>query len=629
MKGALAFSFAVLLCCSATACSKNDTSSLSISDTSSAVIDNEISADDLDVGYSETDSCKITLNGTSAEIDGEGAAVNSGIITISTAGTYILSGSLSDGRIVVSADKESEIKLVLNGVNISCSNHAPIFVEKAKKVYVTLEDGTENTLTDGKEYSLGESDATVDGAIFSKADLTFNGSGTLNVTSNYKHAIVCKDSLVITDGNYTITSASSGIVGKDCVKILGGTFDISAGTNGIKATNAEETDKGYISITGGTFTLNSGGDGLQAETVLSIESGTLNLNTGGGSANASMKSDGMPNEDWQNKMQNGGAMRQDGTMPDRQMLTDDMTENAANMGVVEQTANETADTAEDSTSTSAKALKAGTAINISGGEINIDSADDCIHSNGTINITGGTINASSGDDGIHAASDLVIDDGEITIAKSYEGIEGMTTTINGGTINVTSADDGINCAGGSDTGNTGRQGMDMFAAEEGVFLKITGGTITIAADGDGLDSNGDLYVEGGTTYVYGPTNSGNGALDYNGTATISGGTLAAFGSTGMAEGFGTDSTQYSFLHNLSSSVQGGTEVAIIDADGNELPKCTPTKQWQSVVFSCAELADGATYTITADNISESVTLSGISTSNGQGGMMGGGGMGRR
>lgn len=646
LKKTLAVIAALTLCCSAAGCSKNNDSSAEKTSSLTSIADSDISAEDLDVGYSETDACKITLNGTGAEIGGDGASAEKGTVTISKAGTYMLSGSLSDGRIIVSADKKSEIKLVFNGIDISCSDNAPIYVEKAKKVYITLEDGSENILKDGKEYSLGENDSNVDGAIFSKADLTINGMGKLDITSSYKHALVCKDNLVITDGNYKITAASSGIVGKDSVKISGGTFDISAEKNGIKSTNDKETDKGYISITGGTFTLNAGGDGLQAETALSVEGGTFTLTTGGGSANASMKSDGKPNENWQNDMRGGpmgdppsdmGNPPSDmGTPPDKPD-NGDAIQNTADKEMLQKETNESNDSSADTSaektdsSASAKALKAGTAVNISGGEFTIDSADDSIHSNGTINITGGKIKASSGDDGIHGDSDVVIDNGEITISKSYEGIEGMTVTINGGTINVTASDDGINCAGGSDTGSTDRAGMDMFTPQEGVYLKITGGTIVVDASGDGLDSNGDLYIEGGTTYVYGPTSNGDGALDYDGNATVSGGTLAAFGSAGMAQGFGSDSTQYSFLHNLSSTVDSGKEVTITNADGKELLKCTPAKQWQSVVFTCADLADGETYTIKSNDTSESVTLSGIATSNGQSGFGGGmgGGMGRR
>lgn len=594
-------------------CSENTSSSQAASSVSQAAksdIDANIAAEDIDVGYDEESSVGITFSDDSATIDGEGAVAEGETVTISQAGTYILSGTAANGRIIVAADKKAEVKLIFNGLDITCSDNAPLLVSKAKKVYIVLEDGTENVLTDGASYSLGEDDSNTDGAIFSKADLTINGGGTLTVNANYKHGIVSKDDLVITDGNINVTSASTAIEGKDSVKISGGTFNISAGTNGIKSTNKEESDKGFISVTGGSF----------------------DITTGGGSANASMKSDGTPNGDWQKNMGNGGMGRPDdnengmGGDPPAKPTADDT-------GLtIETAANTTTDSTDttDSTSTSAKALKAGSEVNISGGEFKIDSADDSILSNGNIVVTGGNISAASGDDGMHADGNLTISEGTIDITKSYEGIEGSIVTIDGGTISVVSSDDGINCAGGSDTGSTDRMGADQFSAQDGVEICISGGTITIDAGGDGIDSNGNFTMSGGVVYVCGPTNGGNGALDYNGTATVTGGTLIACGAVGMEEGFGDSSTQYSVLHNLGSTVSANEKLTITDSDGNEILSFTPTKTWQSVVFTSGDLKDGETYTITAGSQSETVTIDGIVTSNSTGMSFGGGhGGGRR
>lgn len=622
--------------CSESASSSQTTSS--VSQAAKSDIGASIAAEDIDVGYDEESSVGITFSDGSAAISGEGATAEGETVTISQAGTYILSGTATNGRIIVAADKKAEVKLIFNGVDITCADNAPLLVSKAKKVYIVLEDGTENALTDSASYSLGEDDSNTDGAIFSKADLTINGGGTLTVNANYKHGIVSKDDLVITDGNINVTSASTAMEGKDSVKISGGTFNISAGTNGIKSTNTETSDKGFISVTGGTFTVVANNDAFEAETVLSIEGGSFDITTGGGSTNASMKSDGTPNSDWQNNMGNGGGGPNGMGRPD---------DNGNGMGgeppamptaddtglTIEATANTTTDSdstdTSDSTSTSAKALKAGSEVNISGGEVKIDSADDSVHSNGNIVITGGNISAASGDDGMHANGNLTISEGTINIIKSYEGIEGSIVTIDGGTISVVSSDDGINCAGGSDTGSTDRMGADQFSAQEGVELNINGGTVTIDADGDGLDSNGNFTMAGGTVYVCGPTNGGNGALDYNGTATVTGGTLIACGAVGMEEGFGDTSTQYSVLHDLGSTVSANEKLTITDSDGKEILSFTPTKTWQSVVFTSADLKEGETYTITAGSQSETVTIDGIVTSNSKGKNFGGGHGGRR
>lgn len=539
--------------CSESANSSQTTSS--VSQAAKSDIDASIAAEDIDVGYDEESSVGITFSDGSAAIDGEGATAEGETVTISQAGTYILSGTATNGRIIVLADKTAEIKLIFNGVDITCADNTPLLVSKAKKVYIVLEDGTENVLTDSASYSLEENDSNTDGAIFSKADLTINGSGTLTVNANYKHGIVSKDDLVITDGNINVTSASTAMEGKDSVKISGGTFNISAGTNGIKSTNTEASDKGFISVTGGSFTVVANNDAFEAKTVLSIESGSFDITTGGGSANASMKSDGTPNSDWHNNMgngsggPNGGMGRPDdngngmGGEPPAMPTADDT-------GLtIETAANTTTDSTDttDSTSTSAKALKAGSEVNISGGEFKIDSADDSVHSNGSIVITGGNISAASGDDGMHASGNLTISDGTVDITKSYEGIEGSIVTIDGGTISVAASDDGINCAGGSDTGSTNRMGADQFSAQEGVELNINGGTVTIDAD----------------------------------------------------------------------------------SDGKEILSFTPTKTWQSVVFTSADLKEGETYTITAGSQSETVTIDGIVTSNSKGKNFGGGHGGRR
>lgn len=594
--------------CSESANSSQTTSSFS--QAAKSDIDASIAAEDIDVGYDEESSVGITFSDGSATISGEGATAEGETVTISQAGTYILSGTANNGRIIVSADKTAEIKLIFNGVDITCADNAPLLVSKAKKVYIVLEDDTENVFTDSASYSLGEDDRNTDGAILSKADLTINGSGTLTVNANYKHGIVSKDDLVITDGNINVTSASTAMEGKDSVKISGGTFNISAGTNGIKSTNTEASDKGFISVTGGSFTVVTNNDAFEAETVLSIESGSFDITTGGGSANASMKSDGTPNRNWQNNMGNGGGGLNGMGRPD---------DNGNGMGG-EPPAMPTADSTDktDSTSTSAKALKAGSEVNISGGEFKIDSADDSVHSNGNIVITGGNISVASGDNGMHANGNLTISDGTIDITKSYEGIEGSIVTIDGGTISVVASDDGINCAGGSDTGSTDRMGADQFSSQDGVELNINGGTVTVDADGDGLDSNGNFTMAGGTVCVCGPTNGGNGALDYNGTANVTGGTLIACGAVGMEEGFSDTSTQYSVLHDLGSTVSANEKLTITDSDDKEILSFTPIKTWQSVVFTSADLKEGETYTITAGSQSESVTIDGIVTSNSTG-----------
>ncbi len=546
----------------------------------------EISAADKDIGYSEGDAVRITMSGSEAEIEGSGAEVSEGKLSITEAGTYILSGEFS-GQIYVKA-KGAEIKLVLDGVAVTNSDHAALLIDKADKVTITLNDGTENSFTDGSSYTAESDDDNTDGAIFSRADLTINGEGSLTVNGSCKHGIVSKDDLVITGGSINVTAASTALSGKDSVKISGGSIDLTAGSNGIHATNSEEAEKGIVSVTGGSIAITSQGDAIQAENAMKIEDGELSLTTGGGSENAEMKTEGMP-------FGNSGE--------------------------------QTADTSSaEGNTVSAKALKAAS-IQIAGGNISIDSSDDAVHANGSAEISGGSITIRSGDDGIHADGVLTISGGSIDIQKSYEGIEGNSITVTDGTVNVIAADDGFNSAGGSDTGDTERSGRDNFMqGDPNCDLTFAGGTITVSSDGDGLDSNGNLYVTGGVIYVSGPTNGGNAALDYGDqgcTLEITGGTIIAAGSVGMEVGFGETSTQYSVLHNFESAAAAGSEFTVTDADGNVILSFTPEKNYQSVVFSSAELKEGK-YTAKAGDQSEEIEISSIVTSNSTGMGFGGG-----
>lgn len=545
----------------------------------------EFTARDLDMGYDESTSVKITLSDSGIQVTGSGAHAADSVLTISAAGTYILSGALSDGQIVIDAADTDKIQIVLAHASVTCTNSAAIYVKQADKVFLTLAAGTENTFADaGTDYVQSDAGTTVDGVIFSKEDLAINGSGTLHITAGYKHGIVSKDDLVITGGNINVTASGKGLSGKDCVKI-GGSFVLNTQGDAIQSDEGEDAYKGFVYIKDGMFQIDTQGDAVQAETLLQCNGGTYNIITGGGSANASTDSSGNINTGWG---QWGG----------------------------------TVSTASTEDTPSAKGLKAGFNLIINGGVYQIDSSDDSFHSNGNLTVTGGEITASTGDDGIHADNDLTISGGTVTIFKSYEGIEGNTVTISDGTINITASDDGMNSAGGSDTGIQGRPGQNAFSLDAASsYIQISGGIIYVDASGDGLDSNGNLYLEGGTVYISGPTSGADGALDYDGSATVTGGTFIATGSSGMVQGFSDTSTQCSILYNFSTSLSGAA-VTLTDADGNTLVSWTPEKQYSSVVISAPGLKQGDTYTLTAGSVTTSFLLSAVVTSNG--GNMGGG-----
>jgi len=253
---------------------------------------------------------------------------------------------------------------------------------------------------------------------------------------------------------------------------------------------------------------------------------------------------------------------------------------------MEGNANQTAD--------SAKGLKAGVDLTITGGTIQISSLDDAVHSNDSITISGGDLTLASGDDGIHADAALTINGGDLEITECYEGLESAVITINDGTIRLTASDDGINASSGS-----------------GGYVYINGGYLFINAGGDGLDSNGPVEMTAGVVIVNGPTNNGNGALDYMGSFNISGGYLVAVGSVGMAEAPSTTSTQYSAIFSLASAQAGGTTVHIESASGEAILSFVPTKVYQSVVLSSPELENGETYVVYVGGSSSGTVTDGL------------------
>jgi len=619
-------------------------SSSASADTTDLVLSSEVSPDDLsfsskdlDGSWDDSSAVHVTLADGNITVDGSGASADGSVLTITTAGTYVLTGTLTDGQIVVDASAEDKVQIVLNGADVTCSDSAAVYVKQADKVFLTVADNTANTLACGETFSDEATADEVTGAVFSHDDLTVNGSGSLTVNGNYKHGIVSKDDLVLAGVTLTVNSVSDGLRGKDCVKIASGTYTITAGTDGIQANNDSDTTLGFVYIAGGTYTITAGNDGIQAETLLCVTDGDFTVNTGGGSANASTKTDGGPTGGGQNGGPGGswGGQTNSGTTAQTSgtpaATTAATVQTAAATG---SSSDDTANTTSETTSDSAKALKSGTALVLAGGNYVIDSADDSVHSNGDVSVRDGCVlTASSGDDGIHADGTLSVSGGTITISKSYEGLEGETIDISGGTIHITASDDGLNAAGGSDSTTAGGPGTAAGTSSDGETpqLTISGGTLYVNASGDGLDSNGDLTVTGGEIYVDGPTNAGNGALDYGDgcTATISGGTVVAAGASGMAEAFGDSSTQCSILVIFDSSIAGGTELTVTDSSGKVVLSYTPSKDYQTAAISTATLAQGSTYTVAAGDVTVQVTLSGVSTTSGtqtSNGMGGGDGM---
>ncbi|MCR2806970.1 carbohydrate-binding domain-containing protein [Paenibacillus soyae] len=581
----------------------------------------EFDEEDYSTEWSEDSATKIVFDGASATVTGAGAAAgDGGSVSITEAGTYVLSGSLSDGQLTVNAP-DGTVRLVLNGVELHHNDNAPLYILEAGKVVMTLQEGTDNKLSDGAEYSYADANADEpNAALYSKADLTINGTGSLTVEGNFNNGINSRDDLKLVSGTITVKAVDDGLLGKDRVAALEGTaLTVEAGGDGVKSTNAEEEGKGIIAIGGGVFDITSGNDALQAETSMLVAGGTFSLVTGGGSVNGETHTEEFGGG-WGGGGQGfpgGGEMpAAPGTGDAAGAASEASAASASDAGVTTAAASTTdaaATTAEaaEEESTSAKALKAGSDIQIGGGTFTIDSADDSVHSNGNLTIAGGEFSLTSGDDGIHADSAVTIAGGKIDITKSYEGIEGSVIKLAGGETNVTASDDGVNVGGGNDGSSVnGRAGQNTIT--DGThMLTISGGTHSVNASGDGLDSNGSIAMSGGTVTVSGPTNAGNGSLDYDGTFEMTGGYLIAAGSSGMLQATSDTSSQQSVLMMFPSTLEAGTLVRLEDDEGNAIATFAPAKTFQAVMISSPDLKQGGTYKVFSGGSSTGTETNGL------------------
>lgn len=504
-------------------------------------------------------------------------------VTVTASSEISVSGESTSGQLAVNVDKtaEPEGKVVLNleGLTLSNSSAAPIYVEAiGDEVQISAKNGTTNTISDGTSHTdtYVDSDGntnTVNGAIFSRDDLKLKGKGTLIVNGNTEDGIVCKNDLKIWNGNITVNAADDGIRGNDSVRIgdpdaadysslsvTVNTNNGSSGGDGIK-TNSDEDGKGYVTINGGTVNIDSYADGIQAEQTFTMNGGELNITTYQGSNFTGSASGG--NGGW------GGGM---GGNDGNSNKTDISAKGIKAVGVYDE---------------AGTTWQSGGDLIVNGGTITIDSSDDSLHCGGDMQLLGGSMTLATADDGAHSDHALTIgstggdyDAPYVNITKSYEGIEGVDITQNSGTVMVTSSDDGYNAAGGADSSgnnNSGGWGQGSWGGPGGgsssdgsQTMTFNGGYAYVNAAGDGLDSNGNIYFNGGYVFVS-QTGGGNGPLDCgdsNNSITYSGGTVIAAGSSDMFE----TPSSYSFLS--TTSVSAGQTITFTDASGNVLATFT-------------------------------------------------------
>lgn len=667
---------------------------------------------DKDTSYDESNSKVVKLNNES--------------ITINKEGTYILSGTISNGQLVVDATNTSKIKIVLNGVTINNDTSAAIYVKQADKVFITTAKGSVNTLSNKSEF-VNKAGEEIDAVIYSKDDISLNGEGTLNINAVYGNGIVSKDDLVISSGSYNITAQNHGLRGKDAVKIGGGTINVKAGKDAIHAENNDDTSKGYIYVSGGDINLESESDAMDAMSLLQVDGGNITISSGDDGMHSDDKlivkggkvdilksvegiegkqvdiKDGVVNivssDDGINATEKTTTTTTDSTTSSDK-ITSKNTKSSSSTSVTDTntsatksskkttksssnsstkttgnsatkkstTGNSTKESSNTGNSTVKKSRKAKNVENSSEGN-NASTTNSNNTSNSTVKKFRKNKNSntsSSKSNGTDNTSSTNNTNNQKMKRKSYSQNENsngnempqlqpnenrgdMAPPQNGensgndlnmrrrGPGHMPPPDangdmpqrpegnppDGEFRGHGGPDGNGG-QGGGSFENQQNTYIKISGGTVNINAEGDAIDSNGSLYVTGGTTYISGPSNSGNGALDYNGTATITGGTIITASSAGMSQNFGSDSTQGSILLNLSSQQSAGTKIEVKNSSGKVIASYTPKKAYSSILVSTAEIKKGETYTITAGNFSQKVEMTDIiyGQSGGPGGMGG-------
>jgi len=348
---------------------------------------------DLSGEYDAAACDSITLSDAGCTTDSKKVTIDGSVITITGEGDYLLEGALSDGRIVVDVDKNEKVQLVLNGVALTSKTSAAIYVKKADKVFITLADGTKNTLANGGTFEAVD-DNNIDGVIFSKDDLTLNGTGELSVNAPAGHGIVSKNDLVVTNGTYEITASSHGMTGKDSVAVADGNFYITAGKAAVKSVNDDDLTQGNISVTGGTFTLSAGGDGITALNELNISGGRIVIDA--------------LNEGLEARVLNlSGGELEIKAQDDGLNATDKRTD--IDLGTNTETDAETAaDTEKDFRRGKGKSHPQAS-INISGGVIRIDAEGDGVDSNGSFYMSGGELYVAGPSSGGDSALDYDIE----------------------------------------------------------------------------------------------------------------------------------------------------------------------------------------------------------------------------
>lgn len=499
---------------------------------------------DLENDYEESECTIINLDKES--IDGDGAEVTSEGIKITGEGEYILTGKYKNKKITVEADESAKVRLILKDASIENEQGAAIDIKSADKVFITLAKSSTNTIT-GVSQKISEDEET-DAAIYSKSDLTINGEGKLSVICTDGKGIVSKDDLKIISGNIDVDSSDHALSGKDSVRIAGGTIRIKAGEDGIHSGNDEDAEKGYVYIAGGDIEIDASDDGIHAETKTVIADGVINIIN------------------------------------------------------------------------SEEGIE-GAIVEIAGGEVNVNSGDDGINATDGLGSSGFN-GFKQGDIKQEDFKQGKLEQGELDRGEFNRGDFDPSQFNN---LNKPEdenfqfgkvAPDGFK--DGKDENhrkpdfednvsvNTRENDASIDLTQQ-VYVLISGGKISVNAKGDGIDSNGSVYITGGSIIINGPENDANAALDYDTKAVITRGSVIAIGSDGMAMNF-TGSTQGCLLLRLSTMHDAGEEIIVKDENSDIIFQYTSLSKFESILLSSEYIEEGKSYTISVGNKKQNVTM---------------------
>ncbi len=593
----------------------------------------------------------IRFQGDQVSISGTGAHLEDGEVNITEAGVYEISGSCARSRVIVKAPEDADVTLLLAGLSLTNPEDEAIYFKTCASASVLLKAGTENTLISGEaplaqeETDLliaDEGEEPTGAALRARCAMTIAGEGSLTVGGYINNGIAA-------DGGLTIES---------------GLFQVSAVNDGLKS-------DGNITLSGGEYTLTTDHDGITAGLALTISDGSFSITTGAGSGGADMKvSDSL----MMGSMGGGGGRGSREASTEASTEAEITTETTALESQEASAEPAATDTAEDSLSAedasqeaspemptpggmggmpmpgfddmmdsydadtlgsdSYKGLKAGETITITGGVFFLDCQDDAIHSDGIVTISGGTLLLLSGDDGVRGEEELIIAGGQLSIPYCYEGLEATSILITGGNIDIVATDDGLNAGGGMMGGGPSREASSEASEDTATpIVHITGGILMVDSGGDGLDSNGSMYIDGGTIFVSGPSTNWDSPIDCgegSNEFVITGGHFMAAGYSSMVETpEATDYSQASIFYTQNEYAPDDALVTLTDATGHILAEYSFAHSFNCVMISTPEMAAGETYTLTIDGVDTVLEMtSAVYSNRGGSGEMGGGRGGR-